>query len=373
MPRIERWTLRPEDESLASRIYGFTTEAELSFVRWYLATQFTGGGAAVELGTALGRSTAAMLEGLRGNPRAATTQLHAYDRFEFDWWLAEHYAKQSGVEASGVRTGDSFLRLFEANLGAFRDRVEIHAGDLSAHPWRGGAIEFLFVDIMKDWATTRTVLESFFPALEPGLSLLVHQDYKHPFSPQILLTMYRLREYFEPAWTICGSGVSASVAFRCVRKPTRSEIDAALARGLCELGSYTIAEIEAALDHALSIVEGDPEEEVVLVRAARTVIYAELLAERPDFARPAAEVELVRWLVQERTWPYFKGCLPEAIFAAGGEVARRRFGEAPRAVEAESEALEEVRRLRREVERLQGSRFYRLASLFSRQRGRSAS
>ncbi|MGE0639837.1 MAG: class I SAM-dependent methyltransferase [Thermoanaerobaculia bacterium] len=364
MGTVEQWRLGPGPSVPASSIYGFTTEAELGFLRWFLATQYTGEGAVVELGCALGRSTLAMLEGLAANAAAASTRLFVYDIFEFDWWLLEQYREQSGAPAGSLTEGGSFLEIFRSNLRRYEERLEIRPGDVTAGKWSDGSIGFLFVDIMKSWSITRAVIEKFFPSLIPGRSLLVHQDYKHPFAPQILLTMYRLRDHFEPAWSVCGSGVSATVAFRCVREIGRDEIAAALEAGLCDLRSYTIGEIEAALDHALAIVAADPEAD--LVRAARTVIYADLLAERPEYSIPAAKEELVRRLVRERARPYLvegDAALEQSRWAA--EIASlRATGDR---LAAELSATDRGRReVQERLDAVMGSRRYRLAEALAK-------
>ena len=378
MGTVEQWRLGPGPSVPASPIYGFTTEAELGFLRWYLATQYTGEGAVVELGCALGRSTLAMLEGLAANAAAASTRLFVYDLFEFDWWLLEQYREQSGAPAGSLVEGASFLEIFRSNLRRYEERLEIRPGDVTAQEWRGGSIGFLFVDIMKSWSIARAVIESFFPSLLPGRSLLVHQDYKHPFAPQILLTMYRLRDHFEPAWSVCGSGVSATVAFRCVRELGRGEIAAALEAGLCDLRSYTIGEIEAALDHALAIVAADPEAD--LVRAARTVIYADLLAERPEYSLPAAKEELVRRLVRDRARPYLvdgDAALEQSRWSAeisNLQAIRERLTAEIAELRATSERLEAglsaAERGRREaqgkLDAVVGSRRYRLAGTLAK-------
>lgn len=270
----------------ALRILGWTTPGELAFVHEYLSDHYTGRGAAVELGCAFGRSTVALLAGLAANPRATDRALDVYDLFELDWFLHRELDLAGG--AADLAVGDSFEPLVRRHVAPWAKRARLHPGDIAASPWTGGPIEFLFIDIMKSWSAAAGVIRTFYPALLPG-ALVIQQDYKHPFAPQVLLTQHRLRRHFEPAWDICGDG-SASVAFRVVEPFAPGEIEEALAAGLGDLASYTIGEIEAAFDAARAIVVASPETERARLLAARVVLYGELLGSDPESLQGAAHV-----------------------------------------------------------------------------------
>lgn len=270
----------------ALQVLGWTTPSELAFVHEYLREHYTGRGAAVELGCAFGRSTVALLSGLVANPRAAGRHLDVYDLFELDWFL--HRELERAGRAAGLAVGDSFEPLVRRQIALWRERAHLHVGDIAASPWTGGPIEFLFIDIMKSWSAAAGVIRTFYPALLPG-ALVIQQDYKHPFAPQVLLTQHRLRHHFEPAWDICGDG-SASVAFRVVEPFASGEIEEALAAGLGDLAFYTIGEIETAFAAAVSLVAASPETERARLLAARVVLFGELLGSHPESLAGAAHV-----------------------------------------------------------------------------------
>jgi len=280
-------------------ILGWMTPVELGFVSWFMREVYSGAGEAVELGCAFGRSTAATLLGMTANQKAAEKKLHVYDLMTFDWYLLQEYRKRPGCEDSGYELGDSFEDCFWVNVEPWRDRVHLCAGDIASCGWSGEPIEYLFVDIMKSWEATRGVIRGFFPFLIPGVSCVVHQDYKHPYSPQIILTMYRLRDYFEPLYTVTG-GISSTVAFRCKQKLDRELVDAALSDGLCDLSSYSIGEIDSAFTYSMALVGDDPSEEQDLLKAARVVVYINLLADRPDFLRAASTIPSTHEFVRDR-------------------------------------------------------------------------
>ncbi|MFN7942519.1 MAG: hypothetical protein U0X73_13055 [Thermoanaerobaculia bacterium] len=284
----------------------------------------------VELESALGRSTLAMVEGLSRNAAATGSSVHVYDLMRFDWFLQQEYPKWF-PNGPAYEIGDSFEHLFWHYLEQHRDRVRLHAGDICQQRWEGGPIEFLFVDIMKTWAIAEVVIREFYPSLIPGRSLIVHQDYKHPFAPQVLLTMFRLRDAFDPVWSITGNGCSASVAFRLTRPLSREELRDMTGAGLTDLRSYRIGELDDAIDYALAIVAGDPPEEVGLVQAARSVALLDLMVARPEFVRAGSAYEAVRALALDRIRPFVEAEKEARKAARAGrnvlrQLARNRFG-----------------------------------------------
>ena len=58
---------------------------------------------------------------------------------------------------------------------------------------------------MKTWELTNSIIRDFYPALIPGRSFVLHQDFAHWYTPSIRLTHYGFRNCFEPVYNIAGS------------------------------------------------------------------------------------------------------------------------------------------------------------------------
>jgi hypothetical protein len=168
---------------------------ELRMLRWLAAENYQGAGTIVDAGCFLGGSTCALAAGLSANLHASPRlrRIHSYDLFVIDWYMKRHY-----LQDSPLQIGDSFLDLFETNIRHHRDLVSVHPGNVLDVRWSGEPIEILFLDIIKDRAINRVVLEQFFPRLIPGVSVVVQQDYVHEWLPWLHVTMEALADYFEP-------------------------------------------------------------------------------------------------------------------------------------------------------------------------------
>lgn len=173
----------------------------------------------IDGGCFLGASTSALAEGLRRNEgfHGERDVIHSYDLFEADAYMADVHLKAAGIEPGG-----SFFELFLANLGADRDVVAVHRGDVRTHEWKGAPISILFLDMLWSWDINAFAMKQFYRNLaEPG-SLVVHQDYVYAWYPWLPITM----EYFEDHFEFIGYVPLATVVFRC-RKPLSAD-DAAI-------------------------------------------------------------------------------------------------------------------------------------------------
>jgi hypothetical protein len=232
--------------------------AESRWAEKHIRTQYTGAGQIVDLGCWLGSSTIALAKGLRANHRVTPGEhrVHAYDEFIWREWMNVTFA--GAALGDRYRPGDSFLDLFQAQTLKWRDLIEVHAGDLVEIGWIGEPIEFLFVDVMKNWKLSHAVLRKFFPSLIPGVSIVQHQDYAHCYTPEIALVMHRLREYFEP---VCFIRHSGSMVFRnTARIPTE------LLTPEYSFSDFTAAECDAAFEGARKLANGRAGRELELAR-----------------------------------------------------------------------------------------------------------
>ncbi|HEX4684283.1 MAG TPA: class I SAM-dependent methyltransferase, partial [Gemmatimonadaceae bacterium] len=179
---------------------------ELRLLNFLAQDVYRGDGAIVDAGSFLGGSTVALAEGLRRNRHSSSTNgkpIHSYDKFEVEEWTRGVYF------TADVATGTSFRDRFERNIAPYADLVEVHAGDVREHPWDGGPIELLFIDVAKHWTVCDWVTWQFFPHLIPGRSLVIQQDYLyHHWVAWLHVTMELYAGYFE---YVCDTEMNSAV------------------------------------------------------------------------------------------------------------------------------------------------------------------
>jgi hypothetical protein len=245
---------------------GMISPQERAYFYAYARRLFTGRGDIVDLGCWLGATTISLAAGLIANPRARaqSRQVHAFDRFVWEAWMADtqslgnppfHLDRE-------LRPQESFLDEFHRRTAPWRNRIEVHPGDLTAAVWPGGPIEFLLVDAMKSWDLTNNILRTFLPSLVPGLGILVHQDFAYYNTPWIHLINYRLRDYFQPLYHV---PQSSSVTF-ALRKP----IPAQLLDETHSYASFSPEEADVAMAHSARLVAASSRANIL---AARVQIY----------------------------------------------------------------------------------------------------
>ncbi|MGH7899764.1 MAG: glycosyltransferase, partial [Candidatus Binatia bacterium] len=240
------------------RQLGMTSTTEQAYFRWYARHIYTGRGQIVDLGCWLGSTTISLATGLTENrhPAASLAKVHAYDNFI---WNSSYDAIVASTALGGrYRAGQSFLDEFRRRIAPWKDRIEVHPADLCHAAAEDGAIEFLLIDAMKSWDLANGIVRNFFPALMPGSSFILHQDFAHCYTPWIHLIHYRLRDCFEPVYDI---PLSSSVVFRL-----RRDIPRELLTPGYQPESFTTDEIESAFDYSLSIVCRDKRPNVVAAK-----------------------------------------------------------------------------------------------------------
>ena len=172
---------------------------------------FSGRGTIVDAGSFLGRSAFYFAHGLKANPHfsAARDRIHCFDNFVVNEENTVYFFRtQLGLD---LKVGDSTRSVFDQQVASVRDTLTIHAGDFHAEKWNGGPIEILMVDVAKSESLWCHLVEQMFPHLIPGVSLVIHQDYHHPWLPHIHVVMEYLAEYFE----VLVPRVDCSIVFRC--------------------------------------------------------------------------------------------------------------------------------------------------------------
>jgi tetratricopeptide (TPR) repeat protein len=154
-------------------------------------------GVIVDAGSFLGKSAYFFAKGLRANPKydPQRHRIHCFDNFRVNESSAVEFIRHRFHKE--MVFGDSIRALFDSQTVSVREMLEIHAGDFLKITWPPQPIEILFVDIAKTVSLCRRVAQVFFPCLIPGESIVIHQDYHHPWLPHIHVVMEHLADYFE--------------------------------------------------------------------------------------------------------------------------------------------------------------------------------
>jgi SAM-dependent methyltransferase len=236
---------------------------ELRLLHHLAEDYYSGMGVIVDGGSFLGGSTVALADGLRRNPqrwrRREERVIHSFDRFEVEEWTRGLYFPHTTMP------GASFREQFDGHIAPWADLVEVHAGDILAHTWNGGAIEILFIDLAKHWKVCDWVTWQFFPHLIPGRSIVVQQDYLyHHWVGWLHVTMEFYADYFE---YVCDTEVN-SVVFLNTKEIPQS----VLRRHTVE--SLTFSEKMELMDRAANRFHGRKRD---LILSAK-VHFAEMLA-----------------------------------------------------------------------------------------------
>jgi hypothetical protein len=247
------------DRTVDAPIVGMLSSQELQYLYEYTKTEYSGIGAIVDLGCWLGSSTIAMATGLVENtkPQVKNRQIHAYDIFIWESWMDAC----GGVDGRDLKTkfkpGDSFFEEYQRQTAPWEKQICAHPGDLLQLGWQGGEIEFLFIDAMKSWELTNSIIYDFFPCLVPDRSIVVQQDFSHYYTYWIHLIMYRFRDYFEVVRDIPHSG---SVVFKYIKQIPDEQLKQSYA-----LESFSADEIDNAFSYSASLVT--PSESSVILLA----------------------------------------------------------------------------------------------------------
>lgn len=233
------WQAVPEAEMAAAlAVPTMLTPEEGQLYHW-LGRRVQGDGVAVDLGAYAGGSAARLLSGLALSGRAH--HLHSYDRFRSSRAFWARYMPDEPLPA----TDDAdLLPVVRRHLASWEGHVTLHVGDIAETHWTGGPIEILSVDAAKGSAMADHIAAEFFPALVPGRSILVQQDYLMAVQPWISAQMVRLRGCFLPLAHVPKVGL----VFLCVAPVTAEALAAARVDGLTD-GKLMQAVRQAAAWH----------------------------------------------------------------------------------------------------------------------------
>jgi tetratricopeptide (TPR) repeat protein len=274
---------------------GMLGQSEATLYYHLAKTVFRGVGTIVDAGSFLGKSAYYLAHGLGANPNYAPERdrIHCFDNFIVNGDDTVEFIR--AVLNRTVAVGDSTREIFDSNVAPVADMLDIHHGDFHTIPWPHQPIEILVVDIAKNEELGGRVIGSFFQDLIPGESLVIHQDYHHPWLPHIHVTMEYLADYFE----LVIPRVDDSAVFLC-RKAIPPDV-------LRRAAEYHFAEAEkvALMNAAISRL---PSEHRYYVALAGIVLRSEMV----DPATIREELDQLERQFQEngRNYslnPYFGG------------------------------------------------------------------
>lgn len=149
-------------------------------------------------GICLGGCTSCFTQGLAGRDDLPNRQMiHAYDQAVV---TVPSFFKKAGINR---KLGESTADLIMAYIAdmPFSERVKFHCGDILQQEYPE-SIEIMFLDVCKTQSINLS-MQKLFSRLIPGKSVIVQQDYTHPWNPYIHATMGYLDEYFTvigPVW-----------------------------------------------------------------------------------------------------------------------------------------------------------------------------
>ena len=164
---------------------------------------FSGRGEIIDAGAFLGSSSYCLAKGVDENNRlkSKSETIHAYDLFKV--WIEQDNSEDFMISELkrvfdiDLSNNRSILPRYMSNLGPLAQYVDVHIGDITKMNWNKRPIEILFLDICKTKEIWQHVLGTFFRSLIPGISIVIHQDYHHPFLPYIHVVQERLAGYFD--------------------------------------------------------------------------------------------------------------------------------------------------------------------------------
>ena len=219
------WTKVSEADLGDARAVPTMLTPEESLLYHWLGRRAKGQGATVDLGAYAGGSAARLLSGLAlsGQP----FHLHSYDRFRSSRAFWARYMPDEPLP----ETDDAdLLPVVRRHLAPWAEQVTLHVGDIGAKRLTGGPIEILSVDAAKGSAMADHIAAAFFPALLPGRSILVQQDYLMVVQPWLCAQMVGLRDQFLPLARVPKVGM----VFLCLAPVTGTALAAARVDGLTD-------------------------------------------------------------------------------------------------------------------------------------------
>lgn len=163
--------------------------------------ELSGKGVAVEFGAFFGASTSAIQQGLKKNKHdILDIEFHVVDCFrsaltsDFSE-LVRLLARQGNIE-NLLYEEDGWLcfdQAFLRNIERTDPNLKIHQVFLSDFLWESKPVEFLHLDLPKDWKLAYPIASTIFPDLIPGARVLF-QDFGYQWSAELIAMVGALIE-----------------------------------------------------------------------------------------------------------------------------------------------------------------------------------
>jgi hypothetical protein len=217
-------------------------------------------GAIVDLGCWMGATACSLARGAtakEGSVSKEIDRIYAFDRFIWEGWMNPQLPKLF----CRYLPGESFLPEARRRVESYHGGIELVKADLTAYVWKGGPIKLLLVDAMKSRELARTITISFFASLTEQ-SILIHQDFKHFYTPWIHILQYRLRKHFRVIQDVPASGTLAFV--------TSQTISTSTAHDAADFEHVSDEEVTETFRYSLSLVG---QEGRAAVAAAHTMYF----------------------------------------------------------------------------------------------------
>jgi hypothetical protein len=139
--------------------------------------------------------------------------------------------------------GDSFLPEARKRISKYKHTINLIQADLTCYKWQQYPVKILLVDAMKNWQLAKSIAIEFYPSLTLG-SILIHQDFKHYYTPWIHILQYRLKDYFHFKWDVFDG---CTVAFETICKIPYNVVDIAT-----NFDSISDIEVAAAIEYSMN-------------------------------------------------------------------------------------------------------------------------
>lgn len=227
-----------------SQIIGMTSKSEQEFYRKCARDLSNQDGTIVDLGCWMGSTSIWLAKGVRENKRQNVGRIYAFDRFVWEDWMNPYRA----IVKRRYNKGDSFLAEVQWRIRRYSEVIELIKADLRDYEWNDGPISILLVDAMKNRELTKSIASSFFPLITKD-GILIHQDFKHFYTPWIHILQFRLRKYFAFLEDVPHG---STVAFKCIRQMPKHDLMTAV-----DFEDITTQEISDVFSYSMGLVNDD--------------------------------------------------------------------------------------------------------------------
>ncbi|CUH82610.1 hypothetical protein [Tropicibacter naphthalenivorans] len=221
-PMLQNLDLKTEikHQRATGTLPGMLSFWERSMLHALAARTWRGDGTIIDGGSFFGSSLVATASGLRANPVTAGVDMTRFPGgkpvhgYELGFLPAPGSDKvDPHREFGGVKykLGDSFVPILQDNIAPYNDLIDLHIGDLNEERWDGSPIEIAFIDVCKTARLNAHVSTQFYPAMIPGNSTLINQDFFFDRLPWVKVTMGYLKDYYRWEGQVFTSSIYSSV------------------------------------------------------------------------------------------------------------------------------------------------------------------